>query len=80
MQLQQHMEAGALQLRNVPPSGNIDRDFVRLMRLHRQQGADMARIQLEKGKSPEARRLAREMLNQHVEDIAQLDDWLRRHP
>lgn len=79
-QLQQHMEAGALQLRNVPPSGDIDRDFVRLMRLHRQQGVDMARIELEKGNSPEARRLAQQMLDEQLEDIAQLDDWLRRHP
>lgn len=79
-QLQQHMEAGALQLRNVPPSGDIDRDFVRLMRLHRQQGVDMARIQLEKGNSPEARRLAKEMLDEQLQDIALLDDWLRRHP
>jgi uncharacterized protein (DUF305 family) len=65
---------------NVPLTGNADRDFAQSMIPHHQGAIDMARIELEHGKDPELRKLAEAVVSAQESEIAQLKEWLARHP
>jgi uncharacterized protein (DUF305 family) len=60
-------------------SGNPDIDFVRSMIPHHQGAVEMARIELQHGKDPELRRLAREIVSAQEKEIAFLQGWLMKH-
>lgn len=61
---------------SVKPSGNSDRDFVRLMLPHHQAAIDMARAQLLYGKDPQMRRLAQEIITDQQSEIELMQLWL----
>ena len=69
-----HMDMG------VTLTGDADRDFAQSMIPHHQGAIDMARIALEHGKDPELRKLAEAVVSAQESEIAQLKDWLARHP
>lgn len=74
------MARGMQQMQGMPLSGNVDKDFVRMMRMHHQQGIDMARTELEKGSSPEVKAMAQKIIEAQQREIAAFDEWLRRNP
>jgi uncharacterized protein (DUF305 family) len=53
----------------VPPSGNIDADFVAMMVPHHQGAIDMARLQLRYGHSEPLRRIAQEIIVEQQQEI-----------
>jgi hypothetical protein len=61
-------------------SGDPDVDFATMMIPHHQGAIDMARSELEHGKDPELRRLAEKIIADQEREIAELKDWLARHP
>jgi uncharacterized protein (DUF305 family) len=65
---------------NVPLTGDADRDFAQSMIPHHQGAINMARIELEHGKDPELRKLAESVVSAQESEIAQLKEWLTRHP
>ena len=49
-------------------------------KIHAQGAIDMARIYLRDGKDPEMRRMAEKIIADQVREIAEMRDWLTRHP
>lgn len=65
---------------NVKPSGNIDADFVRNMIPHHEGAVAMAKVELEKGKDPELRKLAQDIIDAQEKEIGFMKEWLRKNP
>ncbi|RYF36215.1 MAG: DUF305 domain-containing protein [Comamonadaceae bacterium] len=78
--MQRQMRDGMQQMQATLLTGNVDKDFVRMMRMHHQQGVAMARVELDKGASPEVKAMARKIIEGQEAEIAQFDAWLRRNP
>lgn len=78
-QLHQSMMSGMQDMQRKPLTGDVDKDFLRMMRQHHLQGIEMARIQLQSGDDAEAKRMAQKMIDEQQKDIAHIDSWLQRH-
>ena len=63
----------------IPPSRNVDVDFVRGMIPHHQGAIDMAKIELEQGTDPEIRALAETIIAAQEKEIAEMQAWLATH-
>src|SRR6202035_5982692 len=66
-------------MHSVEPSGNSDTDFVRLMLPHHQGAIDMAKTELMRGKDPEIRRLAQEIITDQQSEIMLMQLWYKQH-
>ena len=60
-------------------SGNTDVDFIKGMMPHHQGAIDMAKIELEHGKDPKVRKLAREIIKAQNTEIAFMKAWLAKN-
>jgi uncharacterized protein (DUF305 family) len=60
-------------------SGDSDKDFVAGMIPHHQGAVDMARVELQYGKDPQLRKLARDIIQSQDEQIAFMKSWQARH-
>lgn len=61
---------------DMKPTGNVDVDFVKGMIPHHQGAIDMAKIELEKGKDPAIRKMAKEIIKAQEKEIADMRKWL----
>jgi hypothetical protein len=64
---------------SAPMTGDPDRDFVARMIPHHQGAIDMARVELQYGKDPEMRKLARGIVAAQENEIAEMKRWQARH-
>jgi uncharacterized protein (DUF305 family) len=78
MAMHQSMMSGMEEMKKLPMSGNIDRDFAVMMRAHHQQGVDMAEAQIKYGKSAEMKVMAKNIIKAQKKEITQFDKWLTR--
>ncbi len=62
------------------PTGNTDRDFVRLMLPHHQSAVDMAKAELQYGKDPDLKTLAQAIVSDQEREIALMKAWEDKHP
>ncbi len=60
-------------------AGSVDADFVRMMIPHHQAAVDMAEVELAKGKDPELRKLASDIIVAQKKEIAQMNGWLQKN-
>lgn len=70
------MMTGMGNMQSMPMSGETDKDFAMMMKIHHQQALDMAKMQLEHGKSPIMKEMARKIISAQEKEIAQFDQWL----
>ena len=59
-------------------SGDTDKDFAMMMKMHHQQALNMAEMELANGKSPEMKAMAKQIIVAQKKEIAQFDKWLAK--
>ena len=60
-------------------SGDTDKDFAMMMKMHHQQALDMAQMELDYGKSAEMKAMAKKIIASQKKEITQFDKWLAKH-
>jgi uncharacterized protein (DUF305 family) len=78
-QMHDSMMAGMQKMQGMQPTGDTDKDFAMMMRMHHQQAVDMAKAEVQHGKSPELKAMAQKMIKDQQKEIGQLDKWLAKH-
>ncbi len=59
-------------------SGDVDKDFAMMMKIHHQQAVDMSEMELAHGKSPAMKTMARQIISAQKKEIAKFDQWLAK--
>ncbi len=59
-------------------SGDTDKDFAMMMKMHHQQALNMAEMELANGKSAEMKAMAKQIIVAQKKEIAQFDKWLAK--
>ena len=62
------------------PTGDTDRDFIRLMLPHHQSAVDMAKAELQYGKDSDLKTLAQAIVSDQEREIALMKAWEDKHP
>ena len=76
--MKQSMKAGMDGMQQMQSSGDTDKDFAMMMKMHHQQALDMAEMELAHGKSAELKAMARKIISGQKKEIAQFDRWLAK--
>ena len=76
--MKQSMKSGMDNMQQMQMSGDTDKDFAMMMKMHHQQALDMAEMQLAHGKSPELKAMASKIILGQKKEIAQFDRWLAK--
>jgi uncharacterized protein (DUF305 family) len=63
---------------NVKTTGDVDQDFVAMMIPHHQGAIDMAKVVIEKGKDPEIRKLAEDIVKAQESEIKMMQEWQKK--
>lgn len=74
--MKQSMMTGMDSMQTMPMSGDTDKDFAMMMKVHHQQALNMSQVQLDQGKSPAMKAMARKIIAAQKKEIVQLDQWL----
>ena len=78
--LSQSMMGGMKQMQGMKPSGDTDKDFAMMMKMHHEQALGMAQVELEHGKSSEMKAMARNIIAAQKKEIAEFERWMKKHP
>lgn len=72
------MTSGMDAMQKMPMSGDTDKDFAMMMKVHHQQALGMAQIELTQGKSSEMKMMAKNIISAQKKEIAAFDRWLAK--
>jgi uncharacterized protein (DUF305 family) len=78
-QMHRSMMGGMQQMQGMQLTGDPDKDFIRMMRMHHLQGMEMARIEVQRGRDAEAKRMAQKIIDEQGKEVAEFDRWLSRN-
>ncbi len=59
-------------------SGDTDKDFAMMMKMHHQQAVDMSEMEIAHGKSTEMKAMAKQIIAAQKKEIAMFDKWLAK--
>ena len=76
--MKESMMTGMDSMQKMSMSGDSDKDFAMMMKIHHQQALDMAQMELEHGKSPAMKTMAHKIIAAQKKEIAQFDQWLAK--
>lgn len=65
-------------MQKMPMSGNTDKDFALMMKMHHQQGVEMAQMELMHGKSSAMKSMAKQIIAAQNKEIDRFDRWLAK--
>ena len=57
-------------------SGDTDRDFATMMKMHHQGAIDMAEMELKNGKDAKMKAVAKRIIDAQKKEIKEFDQWL----
>ena len=60
-------------------TGNVDKDFLMMMKVHHQSAVDMAKDELSHGKKYEMKKIAQKIIEDQNKEIKEFNDWLDSH-
>ena len=80
MAMKQSMSGTTKGMQEMPMSGDTDRDFAAMMKIHHQGAIDMAQAELASGKDPQLRKMAQSIVSAQNKEIKEFDDWMKKHP
>ncbi|MDP3008174.1 DUF305 domain-containing protein [Methylotenera mobilis] len=72
------MQDGMKKMESMKMSGDVDKDFAMIMKMHHQQALDMAQIEIDQGKSSEMKAMAKKIVSAQKKEIAEFDTWLSK--
>lgn len=78
-QMHQSMMKGMKDMEAAPMSGDTDRDFATMMRMHHQMAIEMADAEMKGGKDSKMKAMAKKMSDEQKREIRELDEWLKQH-
>lgn len=78
--MSQHMMNGMKKMQGMKMSGDPDKDFAMMMKMHHQQALEMAQMELDHGKSPEMKAMAKKIISSQKKEIAEFERWMKAHP
>lgn len=76
--MKQSMKTGMDSIQNMEMSGDMDKDFATMMKIHHQQAVDMAKMELAHGKSQAMKAMAKKIITAQKKEIAEFDRWLEK--
>jgi uncharacterized protein (DUF305 family) len=79
MDMHKSMMKGMKDMESMPMTGNADHDFAMMMKMHHQGALDMANVELQQGKDPKLRSMAKKIIESQKKEIKAFDDWLAKH-
>ena len=79
MDMHGSMMRGMEEMQRMQPTGDPDRDFATMMKMHHQQAVEMSQAYLKQAKSPEMRKMAEKIIRDQKREIGQFDKWLQGH-
>ena len=79
MEMHKSMMKGMKEMEAMKSSGNADYDFAMMMRMHHQSALDMANVELQQGKDPKLRSMAKGIITSQKKEIKEFDQWLAKH-
>ena len=80
MQMHKSMMSGMKGMEAMKASGDTDHDFAMMMKMHHQSALDMANVELQHGKDPALRNMAKAIIKSQTKEIKDFDKWLVKHP
>ena len=76
--MKQSMMKGMDGMQKMPMSGDTDKDFAMMMKMHHQQGVEMAQMEIAHGKSTAMKKMAKQIVAAQNKEIVQFDRWLAK--
>ena len=76
--MKKSMMTGMDGMNKMTMSGDMDKDFAMMMKIHHQQAVDMSEMELAHGKSPEMKAMAKQIIAAQKKEIAKFDQWLAK--
>ncbi len=78
MDMHKAMMKGMKDMGAMKSNGNIDHDFAMMMKMHHQSALDMAEVELQQGKDPKMRSMAKKIIESQKKEIKEFDQWLAK--
>ncbi len=76
--MKKSMMMGMDSMNRMTLTGDTDKDFAMMMKIHHQQAVAMSEMQLTHGKTREMKTMARQIIAAQKKEIAMLDLWLAK--
>jgi len=76
--MQGSMKGMMKNMESMKMSGDTDRDFATMMKMHHQGAIDMAQVELQSGKDAKMRAMAKGIIKAQQKEIKEFDQWLAK--